>query len=403
MGKVKAPQNYEEVENLVRLQIQENIHLEYKSSKAISGKQGEITKDVSAFANSDGGVLIYGITEDKKRHIPESIDEGIDHSKYSKEWLEQIIQSNVNPVIDDLRINPIPIPPSKTTSLYLVDIKKSLRAPHQAQDKRYYKRYNFQSVPMEDYEINDIRNRIVRYPPLVNVALILKRGPTLELVIENIGNFPALNLQFAFTPEIPWQFKYPPQLKDGIKSLPSGQRLSFCIGSAIPAMAYNNEKPKIFTVTVSYNHPLVDQRISDSFILDMTNFYHASIPVTELEQFGERIEKSFDKLSNSVEKAIKELERVSRLTSATGLRISVPTLRNINQLLSGKWEPTGFDPFETSIREFQEILQISSEEAISLKHHLRLMEKLGCPQDMEGVSRETIEKLKLIFRFKPDE
>ena len=37
--------------------------------------------------------------------------------------------------------------------------------PHQAQDKRYYKRYNFQSAPMDDYEIKDILNR-VKYPDL---------------------------------------------------------------------------------------------------------------------------------------------------------------------------------------------------------------------------------------------
>jgi hypothetical protein len=44
--------------------------------------------------------------------------------------------------------------------MYAVSIPAATsRAPHQAADKRYYKRYNFQSVPMEDYEIRDILRR----------------------------------------------------------------------------------------------------------------------------------------------------------------------------------------------------------------------------------------------------
>lgn len=30
---------------------------------------------------------------------------------------------------------------------------------HQARDLRYYRRYNFESVPMADYEIRDVMNR----------------------------------------------------------------------------------------------------------------------------------------------------------------------------------------------------------------------------------------------------
>ena len=43
--------------------------------------------------------------------------------------------------------------------IYVVNIPKSDTA-HQAKDKRYYKRYNFESVMMEDYEIKDIINRV---------------------------------------------------------------------------------------------------------------------------------------------------------------------------------------------------------------------------------------------------
>jgi len=40
----------------------------------------------------------------------------------------------------------------------VIDVPQSSTA-HQASDKRYYKRFNFESVPMEDYEIRDVMQR----------------------------------------------------------------------------------------------------------------------------------------------------------------------------------------------------------------------------------------------------
>jgi predicted HTH transcriptional regulator len=48
-----------DLENLIKNQVQESLHLDYKDSRAISDKlRHEIAKDVSAFANADGGVII---------------------------------------------------------------------------------------------------------------------------------------------------------------------------------------------------------------------------------------------------------------------------------------------------------------------------------------------------------
>ena len=73
-------------------------------------KKAEITKDVSAFANSAGGVLIYGIAEPPdraERHKPGRPDP-ICRANFSKEWLEQIIQS-IQPRIDGVNIIPVEI------------------------------------------------------------------------------------------------------------------------------------------------------------------------------------------------------------------------------------------------------------------------------------------------------
>lgn len=145
--------------------IEENIHLDYKGAGSISkvkDKKKEISKDVSAFANSDGGVIIYGVREfDEvgKTHLPEKIDP-VDANEFSKEWLEQIINSTISPTILNVLITPIQVGIKEDNQvIYVVKIPKSNTA-HQMNDKRYYRRYNFQSIAMEDWEIKDIINRL---------------------------------------------------------------------------------------------------------------------------------------------------------------------------------------------------------------------------------------------------
>lgn len=152
-----------ELLELITNQLEENLHLDYKGADSLlknDGKKREISKDVSAFANSDGGTIIYGIREFddlSKRHLPERI-EPIDRTFISKEWIEQVINSNIQPKIAGLLITPIQITSSINQVVYVVTIPKSNTA-HQASDKKYYKRFNFESVAMDDYEVKDIFNR----------------------------------------------------------------------------------------------------------------------------------------------------------------------------------------------------------------------------------------------------
>ncbi|MEO6902180.1 MAG: ATP-binding protein [Bacteroidia bacterium] len=148
---------------MISNQVEENLHLDYKgaSSLVTPKDKKEIAKDISAFANSDGGQIIYGILEYSDRslsHLPEKLDP-IDRASITKESLEQVINSNIQPKISGLTIHPISLSSSANDVAYVVNIPKSNTA-HQAADKRYYKRYNFQSIAMEDYEIKDIINRL---------------------------------------------------------------------------------------------------------------------------------------------------------------------------------------------------------------------------------------------------
>src|SRR5262245_19307303 len=146
-----------DLQQLVDEKIQESLTLDYKASPALgkdSKSRDELCKDVSAFANSGGGQIIYGI-EESKDGKPVKVDEGSDTSR---EWIEQVIDSRVQPRLEGLVITPVPVGTGRHA--YVLTIPQaSGRAPHQAPDKKYYKRQNFLSVPMEDYEIRDALRR----------------------------------------------------------------------------------------------------------------------------------------------------------------------------------------------------------------------------------------------------
>ncbi|OXG05107.1 putative DNA-binding protein [Flavobacterium araucananum] len=179
--------NLEYLNNLIESKLEESLYLEYKSAASLdkqNNKTTEISKDVSAFANSDGGVLIYGIHEDDKNELlPKSLDP-ICKKDFSKEWLEQIIQDKIQPRLEKIKIHPIEIDSNQI--IYVVEIEKSNTA-HQAFDKKYYKRFNFNSTAMNDYEIRDIFNR-AKNPEISLEFRFIDQRKRLEVIARNISS-----------------------------------------------------------------------------------------------------------------------------------------------------------------------------------------------------------------------
>src|SRR5262245_49803180 len=94
-----------DIQQLIDDKIEESITLDYKASAALSRtdnkKVTELTKDVSAFANSAGGTIVYGVAEDPSdRRLPGGIDGGVDPKDISREWLEQILNTRIQRRVD---------------------------------------------------------------------------------------------------------------------------------------------------------------------------------------------------------------------------------------------------------------------------------------------------------------
>jgi hypothetical protein len=391
------PKTVEDLNLLIKNEVQESTHLDYKASPAIDNKKkGEIAKDASAFANSDGGIIIYGIQENE--HLPVKIDEGVDHSKYTREWLEQVINSNISPIIDGIEIVQIPL--SSERSSFVIKIPKSYRTPHQEQiSKKYYRRYNFLSQPMEDYEINEIRNRSFTITPLVNFDVNIKHGVIVYFVISNIGKVPAENVFFTFSKQLMWhgEERKPPILTKGIKYLPPGRTFKIRFNSSPEIFKKENESSIEFDVSVSYFHPEISQNITDIFHIDLNDYLYTDISESELNQHGKKIEESIGKLTSELKKLNDHIAQISSIAAPTGLDISISTLRNIKHIISGKDTFTKIDPQCADYQVFKEVLEIDIHLAMHIQMHFSQEKTFEDLSHLDGMTEEILDQFKQYF------
>lgn len=167
--------------------VKESLHLEYKASPAVDKKDDskkiEMARDVSAFANSDGGQIVYGMTE--KDHGPAGLDAGLDPKVYPQLWFEQILQQHITPHISGLTIHHVSL--ANGNVAIVIEVPPSSGDPHQVSDNKYYRRHNFNRLPMEHYEIRD-RFRRTTVPDL-NVSFSFDRmRKTHDLRFERHGD-----------------------------------------------------------------------------------------------------------------------------------------------------------------------------------------------------------------------
>jgi hypothetical protein len=172
----KEDYTIEDIESLIANQVEESIYLDFKEAGAFEKserKRNDISKDVASFANSDGGIIVYGVKEVDHKAAELSF---IDGNEFTKEWLEQVINSSIQRHIEDLKIYPIRANGEVSKTIYVVKIPVSFQAPHLSKDNRYYKRYNFASVPMEEYEVRESYNRKEKTELIIEDMLVTQNG-----------------------------------------------------------------------------------------------------------------------------------------------------------------------------------------------------------------------------------
>ncbi len=174
-----------ELKRMLADQKPEDVHLDYKGTESLlpSGRGGggldgqkradDISKDVSSFLNSDGGVLVYGVPESQDPDrtggspIPGGPDIGFRRRVVTKETIEDLITSNIQPRPGPNLFQVTEVPYCGRI-VFVVEVDVGLGDVWQAKDRKYYKRFNYKAEPMDHYEIEMVRNRTI--------------GPSLKLV-----------------------------------------------------------------------------------------------------------------------------------------------------------------------------------------------------------------------------
>ena len=135
----------------------------------------ELAKQLSAFSNTGGGQIIYGVANNGVVDGG-GVAQSVKGRQSTKEWLEDVI-----PKLTEFEIvgfNVYEIGPKSGTSsitagkaLFVVDLPDSDRAPHPAKrDSKYYVRLAGKSHPAAHRLIEDIRNR--QKHPLLEISSI---------------------------------------------------------------------------------------------------------------------------------------------------------------------------------------------------------------------------------------
>jgi len=385
---------------MIRDQVQENIHLDYKASRAIAGaSRGEIAKDVSAFANSDGGVLIYGVEEED--HLPVRVDDGVSDEECSREWIENTITSRITPKVDEVRITPLPVSPGR--SLYVISIAKGFRGPHRSADKKYYKRHNFKSEPMEDYEINDVRNRRKRLSPLVTFEVGEYRRFVAAFDVGNVSDVVAEDVRFEFTKQIPWPLgkEMPFLFANGISKFPPKQRFRFLLCPFHEILSGVQGVPVEFSVRISYYHPEAASRVTDEWYVNFAAYQHSMAVRPEIEEQANDIVESLGKLNDHIAALQKTLEKFATIPGSTGLDLSIPTLRNLKRVLLEGSDPEPIRPEGCDSQVFRELLGVDFEMAVALWQTIGWQYKPGKLKDIPGMTEDLLERIRKTFVNEP--
>lgn len=129
---------------LVEDGVREDVELDYKVK--LESDSQEFARDVSSFANTKGGYLIYGMDEESEVPTRLIALEGFDPGKAIgrlNSWAQEHIRPRPS-----LRFQPVPL--EKGGSVMVIEVPRSWVGPHEVrQEHRFYHRTQHGKAPMD--------------------------------------------------------------------------------------------------------------------------------------------------------------------------------------------------------------------------------------------------------------
>lgn len=171
---------------LITQKIPENTILEYKQDVVGAGdkERYEFLADVSSFANTAGGEILFGIVE--SNGIPTALP-GVSASNIDQEILrlEQIIRTGARPTITGISTRAIPLNSGK--SAIVMRIPKSWNGPHQIGQPGSFRFFGRASNGKYQLDVDALRLAF-RYGPELTDRVRAFRADRLAKIISNTGS-----------------------------------------------------------------------------------------------------------------------------------------------------------------------------------------------------------------------
>lgn len=231
---------------LLALPAGESTTLEFKGSAILDRQRTPVerlrqmlSKQLSGFANYDGGLLVIGMEDPKPGQVAKC-DGGvpliIKGRQTTREWLEDLIPQLVEPKLQHFDVHLVAgdgrgqIPVDR--GVIVIEIHSSRDAPHQARDGRYYGRIAGTTQPLGHRMVMDIIGRQV-HPRVELSDFFFERGTRVAddgTPLEDIRRlrFACLNTGRVVAKTISGALYLPPSFnvepfRDGFKSTVNGE------------------------------------------------------------------------------------------------------------------------------------------------------------------------------------
>lgn len=197
-----AIQSIKDVQALISGGIEESSTLEYKV-KLSANK--DIAKEVCAFANSQGGTIIYGVTT--KDRVPTDLIWITE--EHAEERVRNILEHSLQPTIEGVNIESLSNPSAVGQAVLVIRVPASMHAPHMVED-RYYKRRGSVSSPMDHEEVKSAmlgsgRKVALRFEISANILILDKMYSLLHGMSESGGPSKVPNLALIPLHTYAWQ------------------------------------------------------------------------------------------------------------------------------------------------------------------------------------------------------
>jgi len=124
---VFIPKNLEDLKRIVEERIEESVRLEFKRQLPAAGKNDDLAKDLAAMANTEGGVIVYGIEQDNMGRAKELCPFAVSGAS---ERITLVAQNSLDESLSLATVRSIVSEEGKGLGFLVVEVPRSNRAPH---------------------------------------------------------------------------------------------------------------------------------------------------------------------------------------------------------------------------------------------------------------------------------